>query len=103
MGGIGRVGAVAGTQGDLGDLGEKTLMYFTQDIARRRQLSYIIAVCMKVGAVGFSDTFFDHSYIFAFNLPDIEHLNGPHKFLRRYACVGPYFPTTLSFSRNSDF
>ena len=34
-----------------------------------------IAVFTRVGAAGFSTIFFDHSYIFAHALLDIQHLN----------------------------
>ena len=48
---------------------------------------HIIAVCTKVGAADFSDIFFDHSYILASDLLDIERLNNSTDFVNSYGVV----------------
>ena len=46
-----------------------------------------IAVCTKVGAADFSDIFFDHSYILASDLLDIERLNNLTDFVNSYGVM----------------
>ena len=73
--------------GGLGGLGGKNSHVIHTGCCEKASTTYIIAVCTKVGAVGFSDTFFDRSYIFASNLPDIEHLNTSTDLINSYSVV----------------
>ena len=56
-------------------------------LASRVTTAPFIAVFTRVGAAGFSTIFFDHSYIFAHALLDIQHLNDSTGMLDFYGIL----------------
>ena len=64
-----------------GDAGENKIgycnngMHNESDGQPRPRSLFFIAVFTRVGAAGFSTIFFDHSYIFAPALLDVQHLD----------------------------
>ena len=83
MGGMSRVGVVAGTHRGLGEKNSHVIHTGYCEKASTTLLQFE----HEVGAVGFFDTFFDRSYIFAPDLPNIEHLNTSTDLIDSYGVV----------------
>ena len=102
VGGMGHVGIVAGTHRGLGEKNSHVIHTGYCEKASTTLLQFE----HESWRGGFFRYFFRSLLYFCTRLAQHrtpQHLNGPHRFLRRCAGVGPYFPTTLSFSRNSNF